>query len=284
MPFHTEAFTQIRFDKYARIHTKAFRHRLFFRESQKLWHREAFTQRIFYTQKLLHTSFSRRSFYTELLSTGAFTHRRLYTQKLVHAEAFTHRSFCTDKPLHTNGFPQKNRFDRAAFTHFKKSQFYVSLDVRPSYRAKRLHPALENCNWRWTIILRERVAPDLVKSQFYISFISRETVVPDVSKWIKSQFYTNSWTLKNLSFPSHVRPSLVHRSQKDPNPKRIELKVRHPKALKHSGRTPTPQQPLALRDCFWLVSSCKGYLMAFFGMGSIAMSNICDTRDTQKNA
>ena len=100
-----------------------------------------------------------------------------------------------EKPLHTDAFPQKNRFHRAAFTHFKKSQFYV-FDVRPSYRAKGLHPALENRNfWRWTIILRERVAPDLVKSQFYTSFISRETVVPDVSKWIKSQFYTNSWTL-----------------------------------------------------------------------------------------
>ena len=32
----------------------------------------------------------------------------------------------------------------------------------------------------------KRVAPDLVKSQFYTSFISREKVVPDVPKWIKS--------------------------------------------------------------------------------------------------
>ena len=50
MPFHTEVFTQIRFDIYTPIHIEyieAFRHRLFFRESQKLWHREAFTQRIF---------------------------------------------------------------------------------------------------------------------------------------------------------------------------------------------------------------------------------------------
>ena len=44
--------------------------------------------------------------------------------------------------------------------------------------------------------------PDLVKSQFYTSFISRGMVVPDVSKVIKSQFYTNSWT-----FASDVKKS-----------------------------------------------------------------------------
>ena len=148
VPFHTEAFTQRCFDIYTPIHTEAFRHRWFFRESQKLWHREAFTQRIFFhTEAFTHKLFH-RSFYTEkVLSTGAFPHRRLYTQKLVHTEAFTHRSFYTEKPLHTDAFPQKNRFHRAAFTHFKKSQFYVSY-------------------WRSAIISCERVAPGVGKSQF----------------------------------------------------------------------------------------------------------------------
>ena len=119
MPFHTKACTQRRFDIYTPMHTEAFRHRLFFRESQKLWPREAFTQRIFYTQKLLHThKLFHRSFYTEkLLSTGAFTHRRLYTQKLVHGgfyaqkllhllhrEAFTHRRFPAEKPIPQSSF------------------------------------------------------------------------------------------------------------------------------------------------------------------------------------
>jgi hypothetical protein len=63
-------------------------------------------------------------------------------------------------------------------------------------------------------------------------------------------FVSGCW---GYSWPDHVRPSLVHRSQKNPNPKRIDLKVRLPKALKHSGRTPTPQQPLALRDCFFVI-------------------------------
>ena len=74
-----------------------------------------------------YTQLFHRIFYTEkLLCTGAFTHRRLYTQKLVHTEAFTHRNFCTEKPLHTDAFPQKNRFHRAAFTRFNKSQFNLS--------------------------------------------------------------------------------------------------------------------------------------------------------------
>ena len=122
---------------------------------------EALTQRSLYTENLLHTeAFTHTSFSTEAFTqrsfwARAFTHRRLYKQKACTHRAFTHRSFYTEKPLHTDAFPQKNRFYRAAFTHFKKSQFYVFY-VWPSYRAKGLHPALENRNsWRWTIILRE---------------------------------------------------------------------------------------------------------------------------------
>ena len=145
------------------LHTEAFEHRCL--PTQKHLPRDALTYTRLYTQKLLDTdcfSEKHRSFDTEkplhteafthteafpqkLLSTGAFTHRRLYTQKLVHTAAFTHRSFYTEKPLPTDAFPQKKRFHRAAFTHFKKSQFYV-FDVWPSYRAKGLHPALENRN------------------------------------------------------------------------------------------------------------------------------------------
>ena len=148
MPLHTEAFTERRFDIYTPMHTEAFRHRLFSRESQKLWHREAFTQRIFYTQKLLHThKLFHRSLYTRrLLRTEAFTERSLYTQTLSHR-----KTDFTEQLLHT----RKNR------------KFTYVFDVRPSYRAKGLRPALENRNfWRWTIILRERVVPDLVKCNF----------------------------------------------------------------------------------------------------------------------
>ena len=210
MPLHTEAFTERRFDIHTPIHTEAFRHRLFSRESQKLWHREAFSQRIFYTQKLLHTSFSteaftQRSFYAqELLHTDAFTHRSLYTRRLLRTEAFTQRSLYTQTLSH-----RKTDFTEQLLHTSKNRNFTYVFDVRPSYRAKGLRPALENRNfWHWTIILREWVVPDLVKSQFYTSFLSRETVVPDLSKWIKSQFTPIlerlHLTLKNRSFPTVI--------------------------------------------------------------------------------
>ena len=145
-----EALTYTRLCTQKLLDTDGFseNHRSF--DTEKPFHRESFTHRSFYTHKLFH-----RSFYTEkLLSTSFYTQTSLqteglytqgfYAQKLLHREAFTHRRFPTEKPFH-----------RAAFTHFKKSQFYV-FDVWPSYRAKGLHPALENRNsWRWTIILRE---------------------------------------------------------------------------------------------------------------------------------
>ena len=96
--------------------------------TEKIWHREAFTQgssyRSLYTQKLSHTAslytasfyiekpfhreaFTQRSFYTQ----QTFTHRSFYTQpaftlsqKLFHREAFTLRSFYKEKILHTASF------------------------------------------------------------------------------------------------------------------------------------------------------------------------------------
>ena len=197
MPFHTEAFTQIRFDIYTPIHTEAFRHRLFFRESQKLWHREAFTPRIFYTQKLLHTqafpqrllhreAFEHRSFYTQTpLHTEACTHRGFYAQKLLHREAFTDRRFPTEKPI-----PQSSFYTLQKIAVLRKFLTFGHHIVRKGYIR------------RWKI-----ATFDLIKSQFYTSFISRETVVPDVSKWIKSQFYNNAST-----FASDVKKSQFSRS------------------------------------------------------------------------
>ena len=180
-------------------------HRSF--DTEKPLHRESFTHRSFYTHKLFH-----RSFYTEkLLSTGAFTHRRLYTQKLVHTEAFTHRSFYTEKPLHTDAFPQKNRFHREALPHVQK------IAILRKFLTFGHHIVRKGCIRRWKIAIFDVaqsfcvkwVAPDLVKSHFYTSFISRETVVPDDPKWIKSQFYTNSWTFASDVKKSSVFPQLL---------------------------------------------------------------------------
>ena len=164
-------------------HTELFRDRRFFTET--------FTQRGFYTQKLLHTeafthrrlytdAFTHRSFYTyKLLHTEAVTHRRFYTQTLLHteSEAFTHRRLYTQMLLHTDAFTH------SCFTCFYtlrrttwKSQFYLSF-------------------WRSKLISCERVARDNLQSQFYPSFwrpilISCERVAPDT---LKSQFYFSFW-------------------------------------------------------------------------------------------
>ena len=150
-------------------------HRSF--DTEKPLRRESFALRSFYTHKLFH-----RSFYTEkLLSTGAFTHRCLYTQKLVHTEACTHRSFYTEKPFFTHRrFPKEKPIPQSSFYTLQK------IAVLRKFLTFGHHIV------RKGYIRRGKIAIfDLIKSQFYTSFISRKTVLPDLSKWITSQFYTN---------------------------------------------------------------------------------------------
>ena len=210
MPFHTEAFTQRGFDIYTPMHTEAFRHRWFFRESQKLWHREAFTQRIFYTQKLLHTQafpqklLHREAFEHELLHTDVFTNRRLVHTGLLRTEAFTQRS------LYTQTLSHRKTDSTEQLLHTSKRRNFTFLTFGH-------HIVRRGCIRRWKIAILDVgqsfcvkwVAPDLVKSHFYTSFISRETVVPDDPKWIKSQFYTNSWTFASDVKKSSVFPQLL---------------------------------------------------------------------------
>ena len=163
---------------------------------------EVLTQRSLYTENLLHTeAFTHTSFSTEAFTqrsfwARAFTHRRLYKQKLVHTggfyaqkllhrEAFTHKRFPTEKTIPQSSF---YTFQKVAILRFWRSAI-ISCE--------------RGCIRRWKIAIFDVaqsfcvtwVAPDLVKSHFYTSFISRETVVPHDPKWIKSQFYTNSWTV-----------------------------------------------------------------------------------------
>ena len=55
--------------------------------------------------------------------------------------------------------------------------------------------------WRWTIILRKRVAPYLVKSQFCTSFISRETVCLTKSQFLHQSLNVCVWRWKISVFP-----------------------------------------------------------------------------------
>ena len=102
--------------------------------SQKLLHREVFTQRALthspvYTQKLLHReAFTQRSFahgsfhtqrnlYTNALShRAAFTHRRklLHKEVFTERETFTHKSFYTEKSLYRGAFTRSNKLKLAA--------------------------------------------------------------------------------------------------------------------------------------------------------------------------
>ena len=171
---YTEAFTQKFFTQMRQmlLHTEAFEHRCLY--TKKHLPRDALTYTRLYTQKLLDTDCSQRitealtlrSLYTEnLLHTEGFTHTQAFPQKLLHREAFTHRSFYTQTPLHTEacthgGFYAQKLLHREAFTqtlshrktdsteqllHASKNRNLTQVfDVRPSYRAKGLHLALEN--------------------------------------------------------------------------------------------------------------------------------------------
>ena len=161
-------------------------HRSF--DAEKPLHRESFTHRSFYTHKLFH-----RSFYTEkLLSTSFYTQTSLQTEarthrRLLRTEAFTQRSLYTQKISHRKNDSTKQ------LLHISKSRNFTFLTFGH-------HIVRKGCIRRWKIAIFDVaqsfcvtwVAPDLVKSHFYTSFISRETVVPHDPKWIKSQFYTNS--------------------------------------------------------------------------------------------
>ena len=185
------------------LHIEAFEHRCL--STQKHLPRYALTYTRLYTQKILDTDCSsenHRSFDTEKpLHRESFTHRSFYTQafpqKLLHREAFEHRSFYTETPLHTEacthgGFYAQKLLhrERSLYTQtLPQSSFYTleKIAVLRKFLTFGHHIVRKGYIRRWKIAIF-----DLIKSQFYTSFISRKTVVPDVSKWIKSQFYTNS--------------------------------------------------------------------------------------------
>ena len=203
MLLHIEAFehrclsTQKHLPREALTYTRLCTQKLLdtdgFSENHRSFDREAFTQRIFYTQKLLHTQafpqklLHREAFEHELLHTDVFTNRRLVHTGLLRTEAFTQRS------LYTQTLSHRKTDSTEQLLHTSKSRNFTFLTFGH-------HIVRRGCIRRWKIAILDVgqsfcvkwVAPDLVKSHFYTSFISRETVVPDDPKWIKSQFYTNS--------------------------------------------------------------------------------------------
>ena len=113
--------------------------------------RDAFIQRRFYTETLLHTddAFTHRHFYTQTLShrdaftrTETFTHRNFYTQTLLRAHAFTHGHFYTQTFWHTDTFTQAHLHAETLTPRRFSTQMLLHTDRcthRCSYRQNPLH-------------------------------------------------------------------------------------------------------------------------------------------------
>ena len=83
--------------------------------------------------KSLHRRFTQRNFYTQkLLHKEVFTQSCFYIQKLLHTKAFTQRSLCTEAPVHEvtswnwQQFFGKNPCHDLPWTFFKKHKEYIS--------------------------------------------------------------------------------------------------------------------------------------------------------------
>ena len=82
---------------------------------------DSFTQRRFYTQKILHTDtqtlLHTKIFTQRRCNTDPFTHRRFSTQTSLHRNAFTHRPFYTETLLHTDTFAHRPWHAHTCFSH-----------------------------------------------------------------------------------------------------------------------------------------------------------------------
>ena len=101
--------------------------------TEKLLHREASKQSIFYTQK--HLRAQQLYIHTELLHTNAFTHRSLFTE-------LTDRRFDAERPLHRSAFTHRHFYtemQRAAFAHRRPRLLRTEVFTHKLYTDKLLH-------------------------------------------------------------------------------------------------------------------------------------------------
>ena len=113
--------------------------------TQQLFRRGAFTQRNFYTEKLVHSealtqrSFLHREAFTQTKAShrGAFTDRSWYAKKLSQTETFTHRGRFTKKLLHTEAWLlHKNKTYTEKFQKLLRKETFTR---RNFYTQKLLH-------------------------------------------------------------------------------------------------------------------------------------------------
>ena len=169
---------------------------------------QAFTQRIFCTQKLLHTANS----YTQ----PAFTQRSLYTQqafthsKLLHIEEFTQKSFCTQKLLHREALTQRSIYTaellhREAFTH---SQLLHREAFTQRSTQKLLHTEAFTHS---KLLHRSFYTEKLLHTEaFTHSKLSHREAQTQRSITQRS-FYTEAFTHRSLHTANFYTEKLVHR-------------------------------------------------------------------------
>ena len=83
--------------------------------------------------------------HTEAFTHRSFTQRSFYTKKLLHKEAFPHRSFYTQELLHTDAFTHRRFYTGTFYT--QKYHFTAVFDDQTSFRAKALSRTLQNRNF-----------------------------------------------------------------------------------------------------------------------------------------
>lgn len=165
MPLHTEVtevFTQRRFGAQKLTRRNLYMQKFLHKCTKMFYRRATFTHIFFYTEK------------PKQLHRAGFTQRRFYTEKLLHRAVFTNRSFHTEKPFHRNKFSQSSfytlqkriitsvchvqpwfRANRLRRT-FQNGNFAQVFDIRPASRAKGLHRTFRNRNFNrgfWCLTL-----------------------------------------------------------------------------------------------------------------------------------
>ena len=112
MPLHTEVtevFTQRRFGAQKLTRRNLYMQKFLHKCTKMFYRRATFTHIFFYTEK------------PKQLHRAGFSQRRFYTEKLLHRAVFTNRSFHTEKPFH------RNKIFTEQLLHASKTDYYISL-------------------------------------------------------------------------------------------------------------------------------------------------------------
>ena len=149
--------------------------------------------------------------HTNTFTHSAFTHRRFYTSVFDDRTSFRAQGLrgTSWNRNFTSVFDDRTSFRAKGFAGQVKSQL---LTIDPHFVRKSCagHRNFTSVFWRSNLVSCERVAPDKLKSQFYLSFwrsnlVSCQRVAPDK---LKSQFYLSFWRSNLVSCERVARDKL----------------------------------------------------------------------------